>query len=138
MPQNPHEDDVVTPRGLVLPAAAVVAEFSRSGGPGGQHANVTASRVVLVADLTQLRGPGSQRARDVLGDTLRVTAEDSRSQWRNRALARERLAARLDEAARPVRVRRPTRATRGSVERRLEGKRRQSERKRDRRPPVGE
>ena len=138
MPANPNEADLVTPRNLHLPAAAIEAEFSRSGGPGGQHANVTASRVVLVADLTQLRGPGSQRAREVLGDTLRVVAEDSRSQWRNRALARERLAVRLDEAARPVRTRRPTPATRGSVERRLEGKRRQSERKRERRPPTAE
>jgi ribosome-associated protein len=134
--EHTSEDDLVTPRGLRLPAAAMSSEFSRSGGPGGQHANVTASRVVLVADLTQLRGPGSIRAREVLGDAVRVSAEDSRSQWRNRALARERLAARLDDAARPVRVRRPTRATRGSVERRLGDKRRQSERKRDRRPPT--
>jgi ribosome-associated protein len=138
VPANPHDGDLVTPRNLHLPAAAIEAEYSRSGGPGGQHANVTASRVVLVADLTQLRGPGSQRARDLLGDVLRVTAEDSRSQWRNRALARERLAARLDEAARPVRTRRPTRATRASVERRLDDKRRRSETKRSRRPPRTE
>jgi ribosome-associated protein len=129
------DEDLVTPRGLRLPAAALSFEFSRSGGPGGQHANVTASRVVLVADLAQLHGPGSQRARDGLGGTVRIVAEDTRSQWRNRQLARTRLADRLDAAARPVRPRRPTRATRASVERRLAGKRRQSERKRDRRRP---
>jgi ribosome-associated protein len=130
--------DLVTERGLRLPAAAMTAEFSRSGGPGGQHANVTASRVVLVADLTQLRGPGSQRARAALGDVVRVVAEDSRSQWRNRGLARRRLAERLDDAARPRAVRRPTRATRASVERRLDEKRRQAERKQQRRRPDAE
>jgi len=130
--------DLVTERGLVLPAAALREEFSRSGGPGGQHANVTASRVVLVADLSQLRGPGSQRTRQVLGDEVRVVAEDTRSQWRNRAVARRRLAERLDEAARPVRTRRPTRATRAGVERRLEGKRQRSERKAERRRPVAD
>jgi ribosome-associated protein len=119
----------------VLPAAALDWQFSRSGGPGGQHANVTDSRVVVVADLRQLHGPGSQRARGVLGDELRVTVAESRSQWRNRQLARERLIERLDQAARPVAPRRKTRPTRGSVERRLEDKRRQSSRKRDRRIP---
>jgi len=134
VPTDP-DADVLTPRGLRLPAAAIDWEFSRSGGPGGQHANVTASRVVAVADLTQLSGPGSQRAQGVLGATLRVSAEDTRSQWRNRSLARQRLIDRLDEAARPVAPRRKTRPTRGSVERRLEDKRRQSSRKRDRKVP---
>jgi ribosome-associated protein len=137
-PDGHADADLVTERGLRLAAAAMSAEFSRSGGPGGQHANVTASRVVLVADLTQLRGPGSQRARAALGDVVRVVAEDSRSQWRNRQLARRRLAERLDEAARPRPVRRPTRATRASVERRLDDKRRQAERKQQRRRPDAE
>lgn len=129
------DDDLLTPRGLRLPGAAMSWEFSRSGGPGGQHANVTASRVVLVAELAALGGPGSQRARSALGAVVRVVAEDTRSQWRNRHLARERLAERLDDAARPVRARRPTNPTRGSVERRLDAKRRQGERKAQRRRP---
>lgn len=127
--------EFVTTRGLRLPDAALSWEFSRSGGPGGQHANVTSSRVVLVADLTLLRGPGSRRARDVLGPVVRVVAEDTRSQWRNRGLARSRLADRLDLAARPVRPRRPTTATKGSVERRLEAKRQTAQRKAARRRP---
>lgn len=128
-------DDLVTPRGLRLADAAIGWEFSRSGGPGGQHANVTASRVVVVADLTMLRGRGSRRARDVLGDVVRIAVEDTRSQWRNRQLALARLAARLDESARPPTPRRPTRATRASIERRLDDKRRTAQRKADRRRP---
>jgi ribosome-associated protein len=136
VPSADPDADVVTPRGLKLPSAAIDWEFSRSGGPGGQHANVTASRVVAVADLTQLTGPGSQRAQGVLGVTLRVTAEDTRSQWRNRALARQRLIDRLEEAARPVAPRRKTKPSRGAVQRRLDDKKRQSQRKTERRLPT--
>jgi ribosome-associated protein len=126
------ERDLVTRRGLTLPAAALDERFARGSGPGGQHRNVTASAVELVADLAALGGPGADRARAVLGEQVRVRADESRSQWRNRAIARDRLVAVLDEAAVPVTPRRPTRPPAGARRSRLEDKRRVSERKRDR------
>ena len=126
------DGDLTTPRGLVLPAAALFESFSRGSGPGGQHRNVTASAVELVADLNALDGPGAARVRSVLGEEVRVRSDHSRSQWRNRSIARERLAALIDEAAVPVAPRRPTRPSRGSRQRRLDAKSRTSARKRDR------
>lgn len=126
------ESDLTTRRGLRLPAAALDERFARGSGPGGQHRNVTASAVEIVADLTALEGPGADRVRSRLGAGVRARAEESRSQWRNRTLARERLADMLDEAARVDTPRRPTRPSRGARERRLESKRRTSERKRSR------
>jgi ribosome-associated protein len=124
--------ELVTARGLTLPAAAIEEQFARGSGPGGQHRNVTASAVVLVADLNALAGPGAIRARAVLGEVVRVKAEESRSQWRNRSLARERLAGLIDRASVPAPPRRPTRPSRRARESRLEDKRRTGERKRDR------
>jgi ribosome-associated protein len=124
--------DLVTDRGLTVPAAALDERFARGSGPGGQHRNVTASAVELVADLTALEGPGADRVRARLGDVVRVRAGESRSQWRNRSLARERLAALIDEAATPTTPRRPTRPSRRARLRRLAEKRRLSDRKRQR------
>lgn len=123
------DGDLITARGLRLPAAALQERFARGSGPGGQHRNVTASAVEIVADLRALRGPGADRVRTKLGDTARTRAEQSRSQWRNRSMARARLAALLDEAATPVAPRRPTRPSRRAREARLAAKRRTSERK---------
>ncbi|HZM30348.1 MAG TPA: hypothetical protein VFB77_07655, partial [Acidimicrobiales bacterium] len=72
---------LTTRRGLTLPAAALEERFARGSGPGGQHRNVTASAVELVADLNALDGPGARRARNVLGELVRVRADESRSQW---------------------------------------------------------
>jgi ribosome-associated protein len=124
--------DLTTERGLTLPAAAIEERFARGSGPGGQHRNVTASAVVLVADLNALTGPGANRARAVLGEVVRVKAEESRSQWRNRSVARERLARLIDRAAVPATPRRATRPSRRARESRLDDKRRTGERKRDR------
>jgi ribosome-associated protein len=124
--------DLVTPRGLRLPASALFETFARGSGPGGQHRNVTASAVELVADLNALDGPGASRVRSVLGEEVRVRSDDSRSQWRNRSIARDRLATMLDEASIPVAPRRPTRPSRGAQQRRLDAKGRTSARKRDR------
>jgi ribosome-associated protein len=124
--------DLTTGRGLTLPAAALDETFARGSGPGGQHRNVTASAVELVADLNALTGPGASRARAVLGEEVRVRADDSRSQWRNRTIARARLADLIDEAAVPVTPRRPTRPSRRARQARLDDKRRAGERKRDR------
>ncbi len=129
---RPSAGDLTTPRGLHLPAGALFETFSRGSGPGGQHRNVTASAVELVADLDALDGPGAGRARAVLGEEVRVRSDDSRSQWRNRLVARDRLAALIDEASVPVTPRRPTRPSAGARKRRLDAKSRTSSRKRDR------
>jgi ribosome-associated protein len=126
------DGDLVTRRGLRLPAAALDERFARGSGPGGQHRNVTASAVEVVADLTALQGPGADRVRQRLGPLVRARADESRSQWRNRTIARGRLAATLDEAATFVAPRRPTRPSRAAREARLEAKRRAAERKRSR------
>jgi ribosome-associated protein len=128
----PADGDLTTPRGLTLPAVALDERFARGSGPGGQHRNVTASAVELVADLNALDGPGADRVRSLLGELVRVRADDSRSQWRNRGIARERLAELIDGAAVPVAPRRPTRPSRGARQRRLDQKARTSARKRDR------
>ncbi|MGH9192456.1 MAG: peptide chain release factor-like protein [Acidimicrobiales bacterium] len=126
------DGDLVTRRGLRLPAAALGERFARGSGPGGQHRNVTASAVEVVAELTALEGPGADRVRQRLGPLVRARADESRSQWRNRTIARGRLAATLDEAATIVAPRRPTRPSRAAREARLEAKRRAAERKRSR------
>ena len=111
---------------------------SRSSGPGGQHANVTASRVEAVFDV--LASPSlseSQRTRLLAraGQRVVAIAQDERSQTRNRELALTRLSERLAQALAVPKRRRPTRPTAASRERRLAAKRRGSERKRERRPP---
>ena len=126
------DSDLVTRRGLRLPAAALDERFARGSGPGGQHRNVTASAVEVVADLTALDGPGADRVRQRLGGVVRAQADESRSQWRNRTIARGRLAALLDDAATVAVPRRPTRPSRAAREARLEAKRRAAERKRSR------
>jgi ribosome-associated protein len=121
-----------------IPLGDVEMRASRSSGPGGQHANVTASRIEASLDLTTCGGlDPDQRRRLIsrLGPRVTAVAQDTRSQWRNRELALERLQRRLELALAPVRVRRRTRPTSASVQRRLQSKRRQSERKRARRPP---
>jgi ribosome-associated protein len=122
-----------------IPLADIDLRASRSSGPGGQHANVTASRIEAVLDLTSCRGlEPDQRRRLIarLGPRVTAVAQDSRSQSRNRELALDRLQHRLRTAAAPRRPRVRTRPSAGSVQRRLEQKRRQSERKRQRRPPT--
>jgi ribosome-associated protein len=123
---------------LAIPLAEIKLRTSRSSGPGGQHANVTASRVEAVFDVeSSLTLSESQRERLLARAGARVTAvaQDERSQTRNRELALARLAERLGEALKVPRSRRPTRPTAASRERRLTAKRQASGRKRDRRPP---
>ncbi len=118
--------------------AELTWRFSRSSGPGGQHANTADTRVEVRFDISGSPSLGPrQRARllERFGPSVRAVASDERSQARNRELALQRLAARLADALRVVTPRRVTRPTRGSVERRLEGKRLQAGRKAARRPP---
>jgi ribosome-associated protein len=109
-----------------------------SGGPGGQHANRTLSRVEVEFDVgaSSALGPRQrQRLLDRVGPVVRASAAESRSQARNRQLALERLAARIDAALRVEPPRRATRPTRSSQVRRVESKRKRGEVKRRRRPP---
>ena len=124
-----------------LPLREVVVRTSRSSGPGGQHANVTASRVEAVFDVGASSALTEEQKRRVTarcGPRVVAVAQDARSQVRNRELALERLRRRLTGALTVQRPRRETRPTQASVRRRIERKRRQSERKRGRRPPSAE
>jgi ribosome-associated protein len=126
-------------RGLAIPMAEISWRATTSGGPGGQHANRTLSRVEVQFDVTASSSLGPrQRARllERYGPVVRASASDSRSQSRNRQLALERLAARVDEGLRVDPTRRPTKPTQGSKIRRVESKRRRSEIKRRRRAPT--
>ncbi len=127
-------------RHAAIPLREVNLRVSRSSGPGGQHANVTASRVEAVFDVAasnSLSDVQKQRVVARLGPRAVAVAQDARSQARNRELALERLRARLETALAVQRPRRATKATKASRRRRLEAKRRQSQRKRERRTPDG-
>jgi ribosome-associated protein len=126
---------------LSIPIAEVELRASRSSGPGGQHANVTASRVEAVFDVRASRTLDEGQRDRLLGRAgpiITAVAQDARGQARNRELALQRLAEKIAAGlATPV-SRRPTRPTRASRERRLEEKRRAGERKRGRRRPGGD
>lgn len=128
-------------RSVAIPLAEVELRASRSSGPGGQHANVTASRIEAVFDVeasTALSDEHKARLRAAYGPRVVAVAQDARSQARNRDLALERLRERLARALAVRRSRTPTRPTKASRTRRLEAKRRTSERKRGRRRPHGD
>ena len=124
--------------GLDLPLSEVELRTSRSSGPGGQHANVTASRVEASFDVSASETlSAEQRARisAKLGPRVTATAQDTRSQLRNRDLALDRLAARLAHALEVRRPRTRTKPTRASQKRRVDAKKRRGELKRARRRP---
>lgn len=131
-------EELVVNRQLSIPMREIEMRTSRSSGPGGQHANVTASRVEAVFDIaaSEVLNP---RQRQVLllrcGPRVSAVAQDSRSQTRNRELALARLRSKLRAALFVPKRRHPTRPSRAARERRLEQKRRMGERKRARRPP---
>jgi ribosome-associated protein len=132
------EDPMVVNRSLSIPLSEVELRVSRSSGPGGQHANVTASRVEAVFDVEHspsLTDEQRRRAMARVGPRLTAVAQDTRSQARNRELALERLRSRLAAALTVPRSRRPTKPTKASRARRLESKRRRGETKRARRRP---
>lgn len=126
---------------LTIPENELVWQFSRSGGPGGQHANTSDTRVDVRYDVTTsvaLSDRQRSRLTEQFGDEARVIVDRHRSQWKNRVEARSQLAGRIRAAlAPPAAPRRATRPTRGSKRRRLEAKRQQSEKKANRRrPPI--
>jgi ribosome-associated protein len=127
--------------GVVLPLREVELRTSRSSGPGGQHANVTASRVEAVFDVAaseSLTPEQRNRISSKLGPRVTAAAQDTRSQHRNRELALERLAARLAHALEVRRPRTRTRPTRASQKRRVDTKKRRGDVKRARRRPDPE
>jgi ribosome-associated protein len=124
-------------RSVVLPLAELELRFSRSSGPGGQHAQKSETRVEAVFDVEASTALSDVQKRRVIaraGPVLRAVAQDERSQTRNRELAVERLVEQLRRALKVERQRVPTKPTEASRERRLEQKRRRSELKRLRRP----
>ena len=132
------DDDLVVNPSVRIRRIEVDERFTTSGGPGGQHANKTATRVELRLDAAGSPSLSEhQRARIVerLGPIVRVVVDETRSQTRNRVLAEERLVGRLAAALAVEAPRRPTRPTRGSTERRLQAKGRRSQLKSERRRP---
>jgi ribosome-associated protein len=122
--------------GLAIPLTEIELRASRSSGPGGQHANVTASRIEAVFDVaasTALSDAQKARIMARCGPHVTAIAQDARSQSRNRALALERLAERLARALEVQRPRTATRPTAAGRRRRLDAKRRRAETKKARR-----
>jgi ribosome-associated protein len=114
----------------------IAFRFSRSSGPGGQHANKTSSRAEAIFDVEQSTGLTEgerQRVLEKLGPVVRAAAQDERSQLRNRELATERILEQLREATKVRRKRTATKPTRAAKERRLDEKKRRGQTKRLRR-----
>jgi ribosome-associated protein len=136
-----EEDALRVTASVLIPAHELTWTFGPSGGPGGQHANRAHTRAEVRFD-AEASGSLSQYQRqriiDRLGSVVIVSADDERSQLRNRRLAVDRLRQKLAGALRVETPRRPTRPGRGAVERRLEAKRQQAARKRDRRSGFDE
>ncbi|HEY3206265.1 MAG TPA: alternative ribosome rescue aminoacyl-tRNA hydrolase ArfB [Gaiellaceae bacterium] len=125
-------------RSVSIPRSEIELRFSRSSGPGGQHAQKTETRAEAIFDVERsvgLTDPQKRRVIAKTGPLLRAVAQDERSQWRNRELATERVVEALREALKVERKRQPTRPTAAAERRRREQKRRRSETKRLRRPP---
>jgi ribosome-associated protein len=128
-------------RSVALPLSEVELRFSRSSGPGGQHAQKTETRVEAVFDVEASAALSpAQKARVIgrAGPVLRAVAQDERSQSRNRELAIERLTEQLRRALRVERRRVATKPTEAARKRRLEEKRRRARVKRLRSPPGEE
>jgi ribosome-associated protein len=133
------EDPLRVTPSVDIPLREIELRTSRSSGPGGQHANVTASRVEAVFDVAgspSLTEEQRARAMAKVGPRLTAVAQDARSQARNRELAVERLRTRLAAALAVPRARRPTKPTGAARRKRLDAKRRRAERKAQRRRPA--
>jgi ribosome-associated protein len=135
------QDDLKVGR-YTIPGSELSWEFGTSGGPGGQHANKASTRAELswpIGESDALPPDVKRRVTEALANriasgVLTVGSDESRSQWRNRSIARNRLAELITEAARPPKTRRPTKPSRSARRRRLDAKRRQSQKKRLRAP----
>jgi len=135
------DDPMRVTAGVAIPLTEIVLRTTRSSGPGGQHANVTDSRVEAsfeVAASTSMSDAQKARVTARLGPVVRAVAQDARSQTRNRELALERLRDKLVQGLHVQRRRTPTKPSRAAKRRRLDSKRKTGERKQDRRRPTGE
>ena len=124
---------------LVIPDAELDWKFTTSGGPGGQHANRSSTRVQLswnIAESAVLSDSVRNRLQTKLGDVVRADVDDHRSQLRNKDTALERLADKVKAALIQQRKRRPTKPSKGSQRRRLDGKKRDSQTKKLRKKPT--
>jgi ribosome-associated protein len=129
-------ESIQVTRSVSIPRSEIDLRFSRSSGPGGQHAQKSDTRVEATFDVEASAALSDAQKRRVIaktGPVLRAVAQDERSQWRNRELATERLVEALREALRVPRRRKPTKPSKAAVERRLEAKRRRAQVKRLRR-----
>jgi ribosome-associated protein len=132
------DDELRVTRSCAIPLHEIRWRFSPSGGPGGQHANRSNTRVEARFDIASSPSLGPRqraRLRSRLGDVVRVVVDEERSQTRNRVIALERLRDRLAAALKQDRPRRPTTPTEASRQRRLSDKRKRSEVKRQRAAP---
>jgi ribosome-associated protein len=139
VPDRITDDRLVVTTSVRVPRHELDVRFSASGGPGGQHANKTSTRVELTFDVESsgsFSDAQRERVRSKLGSVVRVVVDDERSQLRNRALAEERLVERLRGALHVERPRRATRPTRGSQQRRVDAKKQRGAVKRTRRRPT--
>jgi ribosome-associated protein len=133
-----ERESIRVTRSVSIPLSEIAFRYSRSSGPGGQHAQKSETRVEALFDVeasASLTVRQKHRVVRKAGPVLRAIAQDERSQARNRELAVERVADALREALRVERRRVPTKPSKAAVERRLEQKRRRSDTKRLRRPP---
>jgi ribosome-associated protein len=133
-----ERESIRVTRSVSIPLSEIMFRYSRSSGPGGQHAQKSETRVEALFDVeasASLTDRQKHRVVRKAGPVLRAVAQDERSQARNRELAVERIAEALREALRVERRRVATKPSKAAVERRLEQKRRRSETKRLRRPP---
>jgi ribosome-associated protein len=132
------DESIRVTRTVSIPRSEVELRFSRSSGPGGQHAQKSDTRVEAAFDVeasSALSDAQKRRVVSRVGPVVRAVAQDERSQWRNRELALERVADTLREALRVQRPRRATKPSKAAVERRLDQKRRRGDTKRLRKPP---
>jgi ribosome-associated protein len=129
-------ESIQVTRSVSIPRFEIELRFSRSSGPGGQHAQKSDTRVEATFDVEASAALSDAQKRRVIakaGPVLRAVAQDERSQWRNRELATERLVEALREALRVPRKRKPTKPSKAAKERRLEAKKRRGHVKRLRR-----
>jgi ribosome-associated protein len=135
-----ERESIRVTRSVAIPLAEIELRFSRSSGPGGQHANTSETRVEALFDVessSALSEPQRRRVVAKAGPTLRAVAQDEGSQLRNRELAVERLAEQLRAALKVERKRVATRPSKAAKERRLDEKKRRGATKQLRRPPTG-
>jgi ribosome-associated protein len=135
------DDPMPVADGVAIPLSEVEVRASRSSGPGGQHANVTASRVEAVFDVAASRSldeDAKRRLAERIGERVTAVAQEARGQARNREVALERLRQRIADALEEPKPRRPSRPSGAARERRLTDKRRRAGRKRARRRPEAD